>query len=403
MSALRAGSLAAPIVAIVAVVATFALGAAPAGAAVATQGIDYDLDGSPPSAPPRLNQLDVYRPDGAAAGDGRPVIVYVHGGGWRRGDKGFGIADKVSLFTGAGYVFASVNYRLSPDPPDPAYPPDRIRFPDQPDDVGEAIGWIDRNVSAYGGDPSRMILIGHSAGAQLVALVATDPGYVQRWGVDPRHLVGTVPLDGVYDIAGQASGPRRALFHNAFATPAENAVDDAWALASPVRFAGPGDAEMLIVTQDDLPLRIAGSTALATALGPGRGTVLTVPYDHGEINEAVGAAVDPAGETDAIMGFIDEALGRVRPPRTKITAHPGRKVKLRRHQRRARVHFRFEAKGGAKGLECRLDGASFRRCSSPRSYAVLGGQHRFRVRAIGDDGDRGPASKHAFRVVARRR
>ena len=141
--------------------AALALSAVPAGAATATLGIDYDLDGSPSPAPPRLNQLDLYRPDGAAAGDDRPVVVFVHGGGWRRGDKGNAIANKVNLFTGAGYVFASVDYRLSPDPIDPTYPPDRIRFPDQPDDVGEAIGWIDRNVSAYGGDPSRIILIGH--------------------------------------------------------------------------------------------------------------------------------------------------------------------------------------------------------------------------------------------------
>jgi len=400
MSALRAGSLVASAVAFL---ATLAAAATPAAAAMATQGIDYDLDGSPPPSPQRLNQLDVYRPDGAAAGDDRPVIVYVHGGGWRRGDKGFGVADKVSLFTGAGYVFASVNYRLSPDPPDPAHPPDRIRFPDQPDDVGEAIGWIDRNVSAYGGDPSRMILIGHSAGAQLVALVATDPGYVRRWGVDPRHLVGAVPLDGVYDIVSQASGPRRALFYNAFATPAENAVDDAWALASPVRFADPGDPEMLVVTQDDLPPRIAGSTALATALGPGRGTVLTVPYDHGGINGAVGAADDPAGETDAIMAFIDAALGAARPPRVKITAHPKKRVKLHRRQRRARVRFRFKAKGEAKGFECRLEGGKFRRCSPPQPYAAPRGQHRFRVRAIGEGGDRGPVKKYAFRVVAPRR
>lgn len=248
-----------------------------------------------------------------------------------------------------------------------------------------------------------MILIGHSAGAQLVALVSTDPRYAGRWGVDPRQLVGTVPLDGVYDITSQAGGPRRALFYNAFATPAENAVDDAWALASPVRFAGPDDPEMLVVTQDDLPSRIAGSAALATALGPGRGAVLTVPYDHGEINAAVGGADDPAGETAAIMSFIDGALRAARPPRVRMTAHPARLVKLRRHGRRARVSFRFRAKGVAKGFECRLDGGKYRRCSSPRSYAVLRGRHGFRVRAIGSDGDRGEATRFEFRVVAPRR
>ena len=390
------------------VAAALALSAAPAGAATATLGIDYDLDGSPSPVPPRLNQLDLYRPSGAAAGDDRPVVVFVHGGGWRRGDKGNAIANKMNLFTGAGYVFASVDYRLSPDPIDPAYPPDRIRFPDQPDDVGEAIGWIDRNVSAYGGDPSRIILIGHSAGAQLVALVSTDPEYVTRWGVDPDHLIGTIPLDGAYDIAKQvATGTpnRRAMFFNGFATPAENAVDDAWTQGSAVHFGDPGDPRMLLVTQSDQPLRISGNEDFAATLGSGRASVLTVPYSHGEINKTVGSpADDPANETVTIMSFIDEVLSAAKPPQVKITAHPKKKVKLHRHERRAHVHFRFKAKQGkAKGFECRLDGAKFRRCSSPQSYRVAHGHHRFRVRAIGSNGDRGPAKKFAFRVVHRPR
>jgi len=408
MGAKRAGSITAKFAAIgatVSTLATLALGVAPAGAATATLGIDYDLDGSPPPVPRRLNQLDLYRPDGAAAGDDRPVVIYVHGGGWMRGDKGNAIANKVALFTGAGYVFASVDYRLSPDPPDPPYPPDRIRFPDQPDDVGEAIGWIDRNVSAYGGDPSRIILIGHSAGAQLVALVSTDSGYVARWGVDPDHLLGTIPLDGAYDIAAtiaSAVPQRRPLYYNAFATPAENAIDGAWQAASPIDSAGPEDPPMLIVTQQANPRRTAASEAFAAALGPGRGDVLAVPYDHGGINRAVGSAADdPAGETDAIMGFIDEVLGAARPPKVKITAHPPKRVKLHRHEGRVRVHFRFKAKGDAKGFECRLDDAKFRRCSPPQSYRVRRGRHSFRVRAIGAGGDRGPTKKFGFRVVRR--
>jgi acetyl esterase/lipase len=399
MKLLCFGSIAASIAAALAILA---LGTAPAGAATATLGIDYDLDDSPAPVPASLGQLDFYRPAGAVAGDGRPIVVYVHGGGWRRGDKAHKIGDKADLFTGAGYLFASVNYRLSPNPPGPPYPADRVRFPDHPDDVGEAIGWIDRNATAYGGDPSRIILIGHSAGAHLVALVATDPTYVSRWGVDPRHLIGTVPLDGVYDIAVQASGPRRALFYNAFATPAENAVDDAWSRASPVRFADAGDPEMLIVTQDDLPPRIAGSAALADALGPGRGKVLTVPYDHGRINDAVGAADDPAGETAAIMAFIDGVLAAARPPRVAILDRPKRKLRVGRNGRRVRVRFRFEAKGEARSFRCRLDDREFRRCASPKRYRTGPGRHAFRVRAIATNGEAGPVRRIRFRVVRSR-
>jgi hypothetical protein len=349
--------------------------------------------------PASLRQLDLYRPGAAAPGDRRPIVVYVHGGGWHKGDKANAIADKVALFTGAGYLFASVNYRLSPNPPDPAYPPGRVRFPDQPDDVGEAIGWIDRNAAAYGGDPRRIILIGHSAGAQIVALIATDPRYVTRWGLEPRHLIATVPLDGVYDIVGQAAGPRRALFYNGFATPAENAVDDAWARGSPIRFADPGDPPTLVITQAGLPPRIAASAAFTEAFGPGRGALMTVPYDHVGINRAVGAATDPAGETDAIMTFIERALAGAKPPRTAIVDRPGKRLKLRGHQRQVRVRFRFEAKGEARGFECRLDDGRFRRCSSPRKYRVPRGRHSFRVRAIATSGEPGPVEWVGFRVV----
>ena len=119
-------------------------------AAVATPDVSYDL-GSPP-ADPNLNALDVYVPDGALATDSRPVVVYVHGGGWRVGDKSNQITRKVDLFTGAGYVFVSLNYRLSPPTRD-VLDPGPLKFPAHPADVGEALGWLARNIDDYGGDP----------------------------------------------------------------------------------------------------------------------------------------------------------------------------------------------------------------------------------------------------------
>ncbi|HET6830097.1 MAG TPA: hypothetical protein VFH44_01985, partial [Solirubrobacterales bacterium] len=218
---------------------------------------------------------------------------------------------------------------------------------------------------------------------------------------------GAVPLDGVYDIPraiGGARPARRSLFYNAFATPAENAIDGAWEGASPVSFADPDDPPLLIVTQARSPVRIAGSAALIAALGEAGGEVLAVPYDHSTINRAVGSADDPAGETEAIMGFIDGVLGALKPPRAAILDRPKRRLKLGRRQRRARVRFRFEAKGAeARGFECRLDDGTFRRCSSPKRYRVRPGRHRFRVRAIAATGERGPVKRVKFRVVDRRR
>ena len=383
-------------------------GPAVADAATSHPGIDYDLDGSPAPAPPALNQLDLYTPDGSTASDSRPVVVYVHGGGWRNGNKSSQISDKVSLFTGAGYVFASLNYRLSPDPIDLSYPASRTRFPAHPDDVGEAIAWIDRNVSTYGGDPTRILLIGHSAGAHLVSLVSTDPRYLRAYGMNPRHLIGTVPLDtDAYDVAkrvGTAPGSTKALYYSAFATPEENAIDNTWALASPINFADDADPEFLLVTQSRVPGRVGNSQAMAAALGQDPSTtVFLAPYDHGGINQAVGSPTDPAGETEAIMGFFARMVAASQVSEVRFSKRPDPKVEVKRGKR-ANVTFRFAARTAAAGYECRLDSRPFKPCESPRKLSRVGvGRHAFRVRAIASNGDRGPLRKARFRVVHRRR
>ena len=378
-----------------------AIVATEAPAAISQLDVDYDL-GSPVS-PAAQNQLDVYRPDGSASTDSRPVVVYVHGGGWMRGDKSNRIADKVDLFTGAGYVFVSANYRLSPDPPDTSYPPERVRFPAHPDDVGEAIGWIDRNIAAYGGDPERILLIGHSAGAHLVSLVSTDPRYVTRHGVEPWQLIGTVALDGdAYDVADRIAevGPGSApTFLSAFATAEENALDGTWATASPERWADPSDPEHLIVTQAAAPGRIADAEELALALGQDPAGVFRAPYDHAGINNAVGGA-DPAGETQAILGFFAQMLGTAKKPRAMIRRYPGKRIRTGRAK--AKVKFTFAANVAGSRFECRLDSKRYRPCRSPWVERVKRGRHRFRVRAIAPSGRPGPADAFRFRVVQAR-
>jgi len=390
-----------------ALAATLALVVSPpfAAAFTAHPGLGYDLDGSPAPVPANLNQLDLYTPDGATPGDARPVVVYVHGGGWMNGNKASKMANKVPLFTGAGYVFASVNYRLSPSPPDTSYPADRIRFPDHPDDVGEAVAWIERNVAGYGGDPTRILLIGHSAGAHLVSLVATDDDYVERWGVDPRHLIGVVSLDtDAYDVAARVAAVRpaaRPMFYSAFATPAENAADGTWMAASPITHAGGGDPEFLLVTQSGSPARVAGSSEMAAALGQDSGdSVLAVPYDHEGINDAVGSADDPAGETEEIMGFFGRMVAASRPSAVRFKAKPPRKVRTK--SKRARVKFAFAAVTAAASYECRLDDKAWKRCTSPARYELKKGKHTFRVRAIASNGDAGPTAKAELRVKRKR-
>lgn len=392
----------------IAVLVAAALVATPANAATATGGISYDLDGSPAPNPPKLAQLDVYAPSGLAASASRPVVVYVHGGGWRSGDKANKLTNKINLFTGAGYVFASLNYRLSPDPINRNYPPLRVRFPTHPADVGEAIGWIDANIATFGGDPGRILLIGHSAGAHLVSLVTTDPSYVARWGVDPAQIRGTVSLDtDAYDVTDRiATGSKqtKALFYNAFATPEENAVDNTWALASPLTYADPTDPEMLFVAQAASQRRIAEAGGMATLLGQDPATsVFRAPYDHAGINDAVGSPTDVSGETPTIMDFFARQAGalQIAPSKVRLLARPRNQVEIKRGKL-AKVRVRFQAMTEAASFRCRLDRAKFRRCRSPKSFMLKRGRHTLSVVAVGLSGQLGPPRRIGFRVVDRK-
>jgi acetyl esterase/lipase len=133
--------------------------------------------------------LDVYTPE--SPGRGRlPVMFWIHGGGWQVGDKG-DVALKPKVLTQRGFVFVSTNYRLLPD----------VEMDVLVRDVAKALGWVYRNIAKYGGDPQRIFVGGHSAGAQLAALLCIDDRYLKEEGVSFDVLKGCVPLDGdTYDI-----------------------------------------------------------------------------------------------------------------------------------------------------------------------------------------------------------
>jgi acetyl esterase/lipase len=109
--------------------------------------------------------LDVYSPKGAKD---LPVVLWIHGGGWQAGDKK-DVQLKPRAFTDKGFVFVSTNYRLLPDVDMGAI----VR------DVARAVGWVHGHVAEHGGDPKRLFVMGHSAGAQLAALVCTDDRYLK--------------------------------------------------------------------------------------------------------------------------------------------------------------------------------------------------------------------------------
>jgi acetyl esterase/lipase len=238
-------------------------------------------------------QLDVYRP---ADGHGAPVLLFVHGGGWRRGDKAMPrmVANKVAHWVGRGFVFASMNYRMLPAA-DPV---------EQAEDVARALAFVQREAPRWGGDLARVVLIGHSAGAHLAALVTADPDFAMRHGVSPWRA--TVAIDSAaLDI--EAIMTRR---HYRFYDPVFGTDPAFWRAASPMhRLQGLPVAPMLLVCSserdDSLPPAQAFA-ARATELG-GRATVLPVALGHLQINDLLGADAGYTGAVDAFLQSVGVA------------------------------------------------------------------------------------------------
>jgi arylformamidase len=132
-------------------------------------------------------QLDIYSPEGSGK---RPVVFWIHGGGWQAGDRG-SVQHKPQAFVEQGMVFVSTGYRLLP----------QVDMGTLIGDVAKAVGWVHQHIDQYGGDPHRIFIMGHSAGAQLAAILCTDGRYLQREGVGLTSVRGCVPVDGdTFDI-----------------------------------------------------------------------------------------------------------------------------------------------------------------------------------------------------------
>lgn len=243
--------------------------------------------------PQPLQTLDVYRPrPGAAAA--APLIVMVHGGGWCIGDKALPSVTgaKLQRWVARGFVFVSVNHPMVAEGSDALA---------QARHVARAVAFVQAQAAAWGGDPARVILIGHSAGAHLVSLVnASEP---MRRAAGIGRLLGTVSLDaGALDVAVQM--PRVYPFLRQRYLEAFGSSESGWAAASPTQQLGAGAAPWLGVcstTRRDDPCGQAEAYA-ARSRGLGiEAVVLPLALSHGDINSDLGR---PGAYTEAVERFL---------------------------------------------------------------------------------------------------
>jgi arylformamidase len=242
-----------------------------------------------PYGPDPAQRMDVYLPAHAHAA---PVIIMVHGGGWIRGDKAMSsvVQNKVARWLPKGWIVVSVNYRLVPKA-DPLT---------QAGDVAKALAVAQSKAASWGGDPARFVLMGHSAGAHLVALLAADPSLATRQGAKP--WLGTVSLDSAcLDVAQSMQGPHLGLYDRAF--PNDPAY---WHQASPQdRLTGTSGPILLVCSsyRRDSCEQARSFAAKSIRLGR-RATVLPIAFTHREINQNLGLAGDYTKSVEAFLSTL---------------------------------------------------------------------------------------------------
>jgi arylformamidase len=250
--------------------------------------------------------LDVYAPGGAK---NLPVVFWIHGGGWQAGNKSE-VALKPKAFMAAGFVFVSINYRLLPT----------VDMGTLTGDVASALGWVHKKIATYGGDPNRLLVMGHSAGGQLAALMCTDDRYAKAEGYSLTMIKGCVPVDAdTFDIPAiiEVAETRARAHHLPLPTNGHRQKfgDDPAKhrdFSAVTHVAGnKGIPPFLILHIAGNPDTTAQARRMADVLkaeGIPVKVVAAAEATHNSLNDNIGAADDPV--TKELFAFVAEALKR---------------------------------------------------------------------------------------------
>ena len=258
-----------------------------AGAAKVASGVAY--------GPHARQRLDVYAPEGSRGATeraGHPVVVFVYGGSWASGDRRhYGFLGHA--LAARGFVTVIPDYRLVPE----------VTYPAFVKDAAAAVRWARANAAAYGGDPERLAVAGHSAGAYNALMLASDPKYTDPASPDHLPLAAAVGLAGPYDFLPLDVRVTRRAFADAPDLPATQPVNVVTADGPPL---------LLAHGADDTTVRPANSRALAQAArAQGRDVQLQIYPEtgHAEILLAFSRLFRGTPPVlDAVTAFLEREL-----------------------------------------------------------------------------------------------
>ena len=240
--------------------------------------------------PDGKDRLDLYVPQGAA---NAPVIFSVHGGALTAGDR------REEQFVGqrlaaAGYLTAVISYRLSPD----------VSHPAHIQDTAAAFAWLKRNIRQHGGDPDRIIVIGHSAGAYLIMLMAADPRYLAAHKLSAKDIKGIVPVSGFFWVDRTGVAPDRPKY--VWGTDRQ-----AWIDASPAHYLRADLPPVLLIDTDgDEDWRQQQNAEFAAALRAAGNRDVTTHKVLGRTHMSVWTDMLD-GESEETSSWILRFAGRV--------------------------------------------------------------------------------------------
>ena len=264
--------------------------------------VKRDIPYAEPADP--LQKVDIYAPEGAR---NLPVVFWIHGGGWQTGDR-TNVQVKPQAFVDKGFVFVSTGYRLLTN----------VEMATIFRDIAKSVRWVHDHVAEHGGDPKRILVMGHSAGAQLAALICIDDRYLKAEGLSLAIIKGCVPVDGdTYDVPAMIETAETRLRVHGMPMPRfghrvkfgnDPAKHRDYSAVTHIA-KGKGIPPFLVLHVGDHPDVSAQAQRLEAVLKDAGISVKRFPAretNHSKLNENLGLPDDPP--TNALFEFVDEAL-----------------------------------------------------------------------------------------------